>query len=404
MKTSTHSSAEITRSTLAVLFIGLLIASCLWILRPFLFSLAWAAMIVIATWPLMLWVERLCWQRRWVAVLVMSLALLLLLVLPLSFAILTILDSTGDLVEFINRLQTVSLGAPPEWLEKIPLFSERLINRWHQLSAISSQELTDRLAPYMNTILKWFVGQVGNIGLLVVQFLLMVILAGILYAQGEQAAGLVCGFARRLAGERGHEAALLSAAAIRSVAIGVVGTAVIQSALGGIGLIVVGVPAVTLLIAVMMLLCIAQIGPGLVLFPVVIWLYWSGQSTWATVLLVWSVLVAISDNFLRPLLIRKGADLPLILILAGVIGGLVAFGVIGLFIGPVMLAVTYTLLLAWIKGPEAPGEETAEIHPPACRQEPLIQENPARTSHPIQNAQTNPEISHEKGQSKNQEG
>jgi len=341
---------EIVRSTLAVLFIGLLITTCLWILRPFLFSLAWAVMIVIATWPLLLTVQRGCWNRRWLAVLVMSLALLLLLVLPLSFAILTILESTGDLVVLLNKLKTVSLGAPPEWFDKVPLFSQKLIDRWLQLSVISPQELSDKLAPYVNTTLKWFVAQVGNIGLLVVQFLLMVILAAVLYAQGEHASELVCSFARRLAGDRGFEAALLSAAAIRSVAIGIVGTAIIQSALGGVGLVVAGVPAVTLLIAIMMLLCIAQIGPGLVLFPAVIWLYWSGESTWGTVLLIWSIVVAVSDNFLRPFLIKKGADLPLILILAGVIGGLVAFGVIGLFVGPVMLAVTYTLLLAWING------------------------------------------------------
>uniref|UniRef100_UPI002612BB5B AI-2E family transporter n=1 Tax=uncultured Desulfobulbus sp. TaxID=239745 RepID=UPI002612BB5B len=105
-----------------------------------------------------------------------------------------------------------------------------------------------------------------------------------------------------------------------------------------------------LFIAVMLLLCIAQIGPGLVLFPAVIWLFWSGQTGWGTVLLVWSVVVAVLDNVLRPLLIRRGADLPLVLIIAGVVGGLIAFGVIGLFIGPVVLAVTYTLLLAWIKG------------------------------------------------------
>ena len=150
---------------------------------------------------------------------------------------------------------------------------------------------------------------------------------------------------------------MLSAAAIRSVALGIVGTAIIQSVLGGLGLIVAGVPAVTLLIAVMMMLCIAQVGPGLVLFPSVIWLYWSGESTWATILLVWSILVAISDNFLRPLLIKRGANLPIILIITGVIGGLVTFGIIGLFIGPVVLAVTYTLLLAWIKGPERVGGE-----------------------------------------------
>ena len=342
-------SNEIVRSTLAVLFIGLLIISCLWILRPFLFPLAWATTIVIATWPVMLKVQRQCWNSRGLAVAFMSVALLLLLVLPLSFAFGTLLNHTGDVGILLDKLKSSRLGASPEWFEKVPFFSQELSERWQHWSSITPQEFSERVTPYVNKGVKWFVAQVGNLGMLLVQFLVMVVLAAVLYSRGEQASELVCGFAQRLVGARGREVVLLSAAAIRSVAIGIVGTAVIQSVLGGLGLIVTGVPAVTLLIALMMLLCLAQVGPGLVLFPAVIWLYRTDQSTWATVLLVWSVFVALSDNFLRPYLIRQGADLPFLLILVGVIGGLIAFGVIGLFLGPVMLAVTYTLLINWIK-------------------------------------------------------
>ena len=143
---------------------------------------------------------------------------------------------------------------------------------------------------------------------------------------------------------------VLGAKTIRGVALGVGLTAVIQTVLGGIGLAVAGVPAVAVLSAVMFVLCIAQLGPALILFPAVIWLFWSDQTLWGSILLAWSVVVVALDNFLRPVLIKKGADLPLLLIFAGVIGGLVAFGIIGLFIGPVVLAVTYTLLGAWIGG------------------------------------------------------
>ncbi|MCL2458737.1 MAG: AI-2E family transporter YdiK [Desulfobulbus sp.] len=355
-----HHPPEIVRSTLAVLFIGLLIGTSLWILQPFLFPLAWAIMIVIATWPLMLKVQRTGGNRRWFAVLLMSLALLLLLVVPLSFALATLLDNASELSTMLDRLKAIDFGAPPSWFNEVPIFSQQLIEWWRQLSEISAEELTVKLTPHLRTILRWVVGQLGNIGLLVAQFLLMVVLAAILYAQGEKASELVHSFARRLASERGHEVVLLSSAAIRSVAISIVGTAIIESMLGGIGLIVVGVPAPSLLIAAMFLLCIAQIGPGLVLFPSVIWLYWNGNAFWATLLLIWSLLVTISDNIMRPLLIRKGADLPLMLILAGIIGGLAAFGVIGLFLGPVMLAVTHTLLLAWIKNPETAPLDLAE--------------------------------------------
>ena len=126
-------------------------------------------------------------------------------------------------------------------------------------------------------------------------------------------------------------------------------TAVVQTVLGGIGLAVAGVPAAGLLSAVMLMLCIAQLGPALVLFPAVGWMYWTGENAWGTVLLVWSLVVTALDNVLRPVLIKKGADLPLLLIFAGVIGGMLGFGLIGIFVGPVVLAVTYTLLQAWIE-------------------------------------------------------
>ncbi len=150
---------------------------------------------------------------------------------------------------------------------------------------------------------------------------------------------------------------LLAGQAIRAVALGVVVTALVQAVLGGIGLAISGIPYATLLTVVMLFTCLAQLGPLLVLVPAIIWLYWTGDTTWGTVLLVWSCVVGTLDNVLRPMLIRMGADLPLILILSGVIGGLIAFGMIGLFIGPVVLAVSYRLLTAWMN--EAPEPTTA---------------------------------------------
>ena len=125
-------------------------------------------------------------------------------------------------------------------------------------------------------------------------------------------------------------------------------TAIVQTVLGGIGLAIAGVPFAALLSAVMLMLCIAQLGPALVLFPAVAWVFWTGDTGWGLFLLGWSVIVGTLDNFLRPMLIKKGADLPLLLIFAGVIGGLLGFGLVGIFVGPVVLAVTYTLLEAWV--------------------------------------------------------
>jgi predicted PurR-regulated permease PerM len=180
------------------------------------------------------------------------------------------------------------------------------------------------------------------------EFLLTTIIAALVYTNGEIAASGVVRFARRLAGERGERSVRLATQAIRSVALGVVLTALIQAVLGGVGLAVAGVPFFVILSAVMFLLAIAQLGPLAVLLPAVIWLYWRGSSGWGTALLAWTVVVTPLDNILRPILIRKGLDLPLILIFAGVIGGLIAFGLVGIFVGPVILAVGHTLLVAWV--------------------------------------------------------
>ena len=160
-------------------------------------------------------------------------------------------------------------------------------------------------------------------------------------------------FGARFAGKRGEDVVLLASRAIRGVALGVVVTALAQAVLGGLGLLVAGVPFAGVLTAVMFMLCLAQVGPMLVLIPATIWLYWTGDNGWGTLLVIWTLFVGTLDNFLRPVLIKQGADLPLLLIFAGVIGGLLSLGLLGIFVGPVVLAVSYTLLEAWIN--ESPG-------------------------------------------------
>jgi predicted PurR-regulated permease PerM len=196
---------------------------------------------------------------------------------------------------------------------------------------------------------QWIAAAAGNLGGMFLQFLLTTAIAAVLYAKGEQAASGVLLFGRRLAGERGEKAVHLAGQAIRSVALGVVVTALAQSLIGGIGLRLTGLPFAALLSALMFVLCLIQLGPGLILVPAVIWMYYVGDSFEATILLVFAIVAMTIDQFIRPVLIRRGADLPLLLILVGVIGGLIAFGILGLFIGPTVLAVTYTLLNAWIR-------------------------------------------------------
>jgi predicted PurR-regulated permease PerM len=339
---------DLTRTVLAVACIAGLVGVSFWVLRPFLGAAIWAAMLVVATWPLLLRLEGLLGGRRTLAVAIMTSALVLLLVIPLWAAIDTIAENSGRIASWGKALVENGLPPPPDFVARLPFIGEKIAASWADLAAGGTESVIGRLSPHASAIGKWAVAEVGGVGFVFIQFLLVVIIAAIMYASGDAAASKLQRFGRRLAGERGENSVVLAGQAIRGVALGVGVTAIVQTTLGGIGLAVAGLPFAGFLSALMLMFCIAQIGPGLVLFPAVGWMYWTGDATWATVLLVWSVLVTTLDNFLRPFLIKQGADLPLLLIFAGVIGGMLSFGLIGLFIGPVVLAVTYTLAEAWV--------------------------------------------------------
>lgn len=350
---------DLSRNILAILCILGLIVTSLWVLRPFLAGLIWATMIVVATWPLFLSLESRLGGRRGLAVTAMTLGMLLLLVVPLWLAVGTIVDHTEGLSSLMSKLVASGLPPPPDWVAGLPLVGEKLAAAWGQLADVGPQGLMAKFEPYATRVGKWALSNAGGLGNMLVQFFLIVLLSGVLYSGGEVAARQVRRFGRRLAGERGENAIVLAGQAIRGVALGVGVTALAQTVLGGIGLAIAGVPFASLLSALMLMFCIAQIGPGLILFPAVGWMFWMGDTPWAVFLLVWSIVVTTMDNFLRPVLIRKGADLPLLLIFAGVIGGLLGFGLIGIFVGPVVLAVTYTLLEAWIEDALGKAEEGA---------------------------------------------
>lgn len=348
---------DLTRNTLAIFFVVGLGGLSLWVLRPFLAAGVWAAMIVVATWPAFLALEARLGGRRAPAIALMTLAMLLLLVLPLWLAVDTIAGNAGTLTGLADHLIANGLPPLPRWIAELPLVGATLAGLWVQLAAGGTDGIIAQITPYAADTGKWVLAQVGGLGGMLVQFLLIVTIAAIMYSGGEPAARLVRRFGRRLAGARGENSVILAGQAIRGVALGVGVTALVQTVLGGLGLALAGVPFAALLSAVMLLLCIAQVGPVLVLLPAAGWLFWMGDTGWAIFLVVWSVIVGSLDNFLRPMLIRRGADLPLLLIFAGVIGGMLGFGLIGIFVGPVVLAITWTLLQAWIA--DALGDDSA---------------------------------------------
>ena len=289
---------DLSRIILSALCLIGLIGACFLILRPFLGATIWAAMIVVVTWPLMLGVQRRLWNRRSLAVAVMTLGLLLVLVIPLLLAIGALVENSERLSGWAESLTHATLPQPPELLSHIPFVGQKATAAWEEAARQGTGQLAERITPYAGRFAQWLAGKVGGVGLVIVQFMLTVIIAAVMYASGETAAKALLLFGQRLAGDRGEASIRLAGRAIRGVALGVVVTALVQAVVGGIGLAVAGVPLAATLTAVMLLLCIAQIGPLLVLAPAVIWLYWSGDSLWGTVLLVVSVVVVTLDNVL----------------------------------------------------------------------------------------------------------
>ncbi len=225
---------DLTRTTLGVLFIGVLIVASLWVLRPFIAPTIWAVMIVVSTWPMLRWFQAHLWGRRSLAVLVMTLLILMLLVVPLMLAIGTIVRHADDIVAQAAILSAFEVSAPPAWVSRLPMIGDQVVQLWQQVAAAGSKGLIAKLMPYADDIAKWFVSQAGSVGLVFVQFLLTVLLAALMYSGGEAAAAAVHRFGGRLAGVYGDNAVTLAGQAIRGVALGVGVTAVVQSALGGI--------------------------------------------------------------------------------------------------------------------------------------------------------------------------
>jgi len=358
MPQSVSTSHDLTRTTLSVGAIGALIVSTAWIVRPFASAFLWATMIVISTWPVLLRLQARFRGKRGMAVFIMTVVLLLVLLVPLGFAVGALVANSERISAWVGSLAAVTLPPPPAWLSGIPLAGDKITATWKRLAAQGPEGLAAQVAPYVRLFIKWLLAQMGGAGAMILQFLMTVIMCAVLYTTGETAARGVRKFATRLAGSNGDRAALLAAGAIRGVAMGIVVTAFIQVLIAGAGLLIASTPGTPLLCAAILLLCLAQLGPGLIMVPAVIWEFSTGSTLSGFILLVFALVSMTIDNVVKPILIKKDADLPLPLIFAGVIGGMISVGIMGIFLGPVILAVTYELLADWVDNRSEPDADT----------------------------------------------
>ena len=349
-----HHRPDPTRVILLLIFVGGLSLCSLWVMRPFLPATIWAATIVVAVWPLLLRLQGLVGGSRGLAVTLMTLIVLVLFVVPFWLAVTTILGHIDSLVGLVKAAVAFRLPPVPHWVVDMPLIGAKAAEVWAKFQNQGIGTMLPRTTPYVGSVAQWFLGSIGSFGRLLLQFLLTTAIVAVMSTHGEAGAKIASQFGHRLAGDRGQQMVVLAGRAIRAVALGVMLTSIADAAVGGIGLMIAGVPLAPVLTAVMFIFCVAQAGPGIIMIPAVIWMYVSGRYLMGTVLLVVTIIAIVIDNFLRPMLIKKEANLPMLLVLVGVLGGLAAFGLVGLFIGPAVLAVSYTLLRAWIAEDETP--------------------------------------------------
>ncbi|RKE39452.1 putative PurR-regulated permease PerM [Paraburkholderia sp. BL23I1N1] len=359
----TRPAVDLPRVVLAIGTVLLLIGGSLYILLPFVPAFIWGTMIVVTTWPVLLSVQHRLGERRGLAVVIMLLLQVVVIVVPVFGAISTLADHAADITAFVKGLPDYALPSPPHWLAAIPVVGVRIAHEWQSLSDAGPGGVLAKLQPYAAIAARWLLARVSQAGLFMLHLLLMLVVCGLLYANGEVAARLVTRLAQRVAPYRGTGIVHLIGQSIRAIALGVVVTAVVQAALGALGIWIAGVPFAGVLAALLLIVCLVQIGPFLPLMGCVAWLFIHDARLAAILLFVWSIGVTGLDNFMRPILIRRAVSLPMMLIISGVLGGLLSIGVVGLFIGPVVLAVTYHLLLAWIDTPGA-SEAAADTRTP----------------------------------------
>ncbi len=326
---------------------ALLVIGCLLILRPFVPLVMWGIIIAIASYPTFTKFEKVLKGRRTLAAVLWALMLLAILIVPLILLGQSLVEGLKPIVAGVKSGSFV-LPPPPASVETWPVIGRWLARTW----AAASLNLTDavmKFAPQIKAAIPGILSASANFGLTLVQFFLAVLLSGVLLANADGAAKATRLLMNRLFGEQGPEFQHLIGATVRSVTFGILGVALIQTALAAIGFLIFGLPGASIWSVAFLAGAVLQMG-GVVLIPAVIYYFAIASTPKAIAFLVWCVIVGVSDNVLKPLLLGRGAAVPVVVVFLGVIGGFIAMGLIGLFVGAIVLAVGYKLFLAWISG------------------------------------------------------
>jgi predicted PurR-regulated permease PerM len=336
-----------------------LVVGILLVLRPFVSSVLWAIVLTYSTWPVFEAVRRVLRGNSTYAAATMTGLLTLVIILPVTVLGISLGDSVAPVVEAIRGWFEGGLPDPPPWLAQLPLIGKSVNAYWASL-AHDSVKLAEEIRRLVEPFRSWLLSGGLRIGQGLAYLVLSVVLAFFFYRDGDAAAQAYTRALQRIAGSRAARLTAVAGGTIRSVVYGILGTALAQSILAAIGLWIAGVPGSLLWGMLTFFLSVVPVGPPLVWGGATAWLVYQGSIGWAVFMALWGFFVISGiDNIIKPYLISRGSRLPFILTLLGVLGGALAFGIIGVFLGPLLLALGYRLLQEWVStepGPADPAE------------------------------------------------
>ncbi len=337
--------------TIRLAVLGLLLYLSFLLVRPFVSIAIWSVVITVALYPAYAWMVGLLGGRRRLAAVFITLVSFLIVIGPATWLALGLIDSLRILSEQLD-LSALALPSPREAVKHWPLIGDQVYQFW-DLASNNLRSALARIAPHLRPIGSSLLQIAGSAGTGAVKFFIAIIVAGFLYSPAPSLVDAIRKFSHRLASGRGEEFVQLAGATIRVVSRGVIGISALQALFAGLGLVFAGIPGASLITSAVLILGIIQIGPSIVLIPLIIWSWTAMEATTALLFTAYMIPVSLLDNALRPLLMGRGLQTPSLVILTGVIGGTISFGITGLFLGPIILAVIWELLVAWVREHES---------------------------------------------------
>lgn len=333
----------------AITLLVLLLLGCFVVLRPFISALLWALVLTFATWPIYGAFERWLGGRKTPAAALTTVLIAAIVLVPLVLVGSSLTDEIAQAIVWVRTVLSEGPPDPPVWVETIPLIGGYVYHYWSGVAHNSAQLLAE-IGKYILPASEWLLAGAKTVGQGTLQLALSLFIAYFFYRDGSEGAKRIKTIAVQLWGDRSLRLIEVAAGTMRGVIYGIIGTGIVQAILTGFGLWLAGVPGAFLLGIVTFFLALIPVGPPLVWLPASLWLFYSGRTGWAVFLLVWGTLaVGSADNFIKPYFISRGSDLPFILVFLGALGGVIAFGFLGIFLGPTLLAVGYNVIRDWTK-------------------------------------------------------